>query len=52
VAIAGNLVLMATLDAHLIAFDRRTGEIAWDSEIIDYTTFLGQCTVGGGEVAF
>jgi alcohol dehydrogenase (cytochrome c) len=37
VAITGNLVLMATLDAHLIAFDRRTGAIAWNTEIIDYT---------------
>jgi len=37
VAITGDLVLMATLDAHLIAFDRRTGEIAWDTEITDYT---------------
>ena len=37
VAITGNLVLMATLDAHLIAFDRRTGKIAWKKEIIDYT---------------
>ncbi len=36
VAIAGDLVLMATLDAHLIAFQRKTGEIVWDSTIIDY----------------
>lgn len=37
VAISGDLVLMATLDAHLIAFDRKTGEIAWNTEITDYT---------------
>jgi alcohol dehydrogenase (cytochrome c) len=36
-AIRGDLVLMATLDAHLIAFDRRTGAIVWDTVIIDYT---------------
>ncbi len=36
-AIAGDLILMATLDAHLIAFDRRTGAIAWNTEIADYT---------------
>jgi PQQ-dependent dehydrogenase (methanol/ethanol family) len=36
VAIAGDLVLMATLDAHLIGFDRRTGEIRWDTEIAPY----------------
>ncbi len=35
-AIAGDLVLMATLDAKLIAFDRLTGEIAWDKTIADY----------------
>jgi len=36
VAIAGDLVLMATLDAHLMAFQRKTGEIAWNATIIDY----------------
>ena len=35
-AIAGNLVLMATLDAKLIAFDRLTGAIAWQQTIADY----------------
>ena len=37
VAIAGNRVLMATLDAQLLAFERRTGEILWKTEIADYT---------------
>jgi alcohol dehydrogenase (cytochrome c) len=37
VAITGDVVLMATLDAHLIAFDRRTGAIVWNTEITDYT---------------
>lgn len=37
VAITGDLVLMATLDAHLIAFDRRTGKIVWNTQIADYT---------------
>lgn len=36
VAIAGDLVLMATLDAHLLAFDRKTGEIAWNTELASY----------------
>ncbi|MCH7890162.1 MAG: PQQ-dependent dehydrogenase, methanol/ethanol family [Gemmatimonadetes bacterium] len=36
VAIAGDAVLMATLDARLIAFHRLSGEILWDTEIIDY----------------
>jgi alcohol dehydrogenase (cytochrome c) len=36
VAIAGDKVLMGTLDAHLLAFDRRTGEILWDTEVVSY----------------
>ncbi len=36
VAIAGDAVIMATLDARLIAFHRLSGEILWDTEIIDY----------------
>ena len=27
---------MGTLDAHLIAFDRKTGEIVWNTEVADY----------------
>ncbi len=36
VAIIGDTVLMATLDARLIAFDRKSGEILWNTEIVDY----------------
>ncbi len=36
VAIIGDKVLMATLDARLLAFDRLSGEILWDTQIIDY----------------
>ncbi len=36
VAISGDLVLMATLDAKLVALHRRTGAIAWTTEIADY----------------
>ena len=35
-AIAGDLVLMATLDARLLAFDRKSGKIAWNTEIAPY----------------
>ena len=35
-AIAGDLVLMATLDAKFIAFHRLTGEIAWQVALADY----------------
>ncbi|MEE3238834.1 MAG: PQQ-dependent dehydrogenase, methanol/ethanol family [Pseudomonadota bacterium] len=36
VAIVDDKVLMATLDARLLAFDRKSGEILWNTEIIDY----------------
>ena len=36
VAISGDAILMATLDARLMAFHRHTGEILWNTEIIDY----------------
>ncbi len=36
VAIGGDAVLMATLDARLVALHRKTGEILWNIEIADY----------------
>jgi alcohol dehydrogenase (cytochrome c) len=36
-AILGDKLFMATLDAHVIALDRKTGRVLWDSEMIDYT---------------
>ena len=36
VAIHGNTVLMATLDAQLLAFDRRTGALLWSRKMADY----------------
>jgi alcohol dehydrogenase (cytochrome c) len=36
VAIVGDLVLMGTLDAKLIAFERRTGKIAWQATVAPY----------------
>ena len=36
VGIHGDTVLMATLDAHLVALNRLSGEILWDEEIADY----------------
>ena len=35
-AISGDLVLMATLDAKLIALHRLTGEIQWETTLADY----------------
>jgi alcohol dehydrogenase (cytochrome c) len=34
--ILGNLLYMLTLDAHLLALDRRTGGIVWDVTLADY----------------
>lgn len=36
VAVTGNMVIMGTLDAHLIAFDRATGKVLWNTTIDDY----------------
>jgi alcohol dehydrogenase (cytochrome c) len=32
----GNRLFMVTLDAHLLAFDRATGNILWDTVLADY----------------
>jgi alcohol dehydrogenase (cytochrome c) len=44
VAISGDRVFMATLDAKLLAFDRKTGAIDWQTEMIDYA--LGYSSTG------
>ena len=36
VAIAGDSVLMATLDAKILSFNRLTGEINWETTIVNY----------------
>ena len=35
-ALLGDRLFMVTLDAHLLAFDRRTGDVLWDVELADY----------------
>ena len=35
-AILGNRVYLGTLDAHLVALDRKTGAVIWDREVADY----------------
>jgi alcohol dehydrogenase (cytochrome c) len=35
VAVAGDLVYVGTLDAHLLALDRRTGSLVWDAQVAD-----------------
>jgi alcohol dehydrogenase (cytochrome c) len=36
-ALSGNRLLLATIDAHLLALDKRTGQLLWDKTIADYT---------------
>ena len=36
VAIAGDFVFMATLDARVVALNRKTGEVAWNAKIDEY----------------
>ncbi|MBI3280590.1 MAG: PQQ-dependent dehydrogenase, methanol/ethanol family [Acidobacteria bacterium] len=35
-ALLGDRLFMATLDAHVIALDRKTGRLLWDTEMADY----------------
>ena len=35
-AIGGDLVLMATLDSRLFAFDRKTGKVMWQAKLAEY----------------
>ena len=35
-AVYGDRLFMATLDAHLVALDMKTGKVVWDVEIADY----------------
>ncbi len=35
VALAGNNVILATLDAMLVALDKKTGKVAWSTQIAD-----------------
>jgi alcohol dehydrogenase (cytochrome c) len=36
-AMAGDRLFMGTVDAHLVALDRKTGNLIWDVEVADYT---------------
>ncbi len=36
VAIIDDKVIMATLDARILAFDRKSGELLWNREIVEY----------------
>jgi PQQ-dependent dehydrogenase (methanol/ethanol family) len=52
-AVLGNKLFMATLDAHVIALDTKTGNILWDTRAADYRaayTFTGAPLVVKNEV--
>ena len=36
-AMSGDRLYMGTVDAHLVALDRKTGHLIWDVEVADYT---------------
>jgi len=40
-AVAGNRVFLATDNAHLLAINRATGELVWESEMADYRENYG-----------
>jgi alcohol dehydrogenase (cytochrome c) len=44
VAVIDRLVVVGTLDAHLVALDAASGAVRWDTEVADYK--LGQCITG------
>ena len=60
-SIHGDTIFMATLDARLLAFDRKSGELLWNTVIDDYKKGLSATSppliakdiavigVGGGE---
>ena len=39
IAIYGSLVIDTSVDDHVFALDATTGEMAWETEILDYETF-------------
>ena len=36
IAIYGDKIYVNTSDAHIVALDARTGEVAWDHTVADY----------------
>jgi len=44
VAVIDELVIVGTIDAHLVALDAKTGAVRWDTKVADYK--LGHCITG------
>jgi alcohol dehydrogenase (cytochrome c) len=51
IAIYGNHLLVGTSDLHVVALDVKTGEVAWDHEIVDAAKNPGKMLTGGPLVA-
>lgn len=53
VALYGDMVYMGTLDAHILAFNAKTGKIVWDRTIEDYKkryTITSAPLIAGGKL--
>ena len=46
IAIHGELIIDTTMDDHIIALHAETGEVVWDTEILDYTVNPANQTSG------
>ncbi len=51
IAIYGNHLLVGTSDLHVVALDVKTGEVAWDHELLDAAKNPGVMLTGGPLVA-
>ena len=46
IAIHGELIFHTSMDDHLVALDAETGDVVWDTEILDYTVNPANQTSG------
>ncbi len=46
IAIHGELIFHTSMDDHIVALDAETGEVVWDTEILDYTVNPANQTSG------
>ena len=46
IAIHGELIFHTSMDDHLVALDAETGEVVWDTEVLDYTVHPANQTSG------
>ena len=46
VAIHGKLIIHTSMDDHIVALHAETGEVVWETEVLDYTVNPGQPDLG------